>query len=288
MKFFLGWLKKNKLLALVFLALVCLVFKNYLFPTYRLRQGQKLISPEMSFLPPPMPGRDYAPAPEIEDRLVIRESTLSLLVENVVDSIQVIQQKTESWGGYLVNSDLYHSEETEAASGSITIRVPQEKLDDSLTYFRGLAVKVVSENISGQDVTDEYVDIEARLATLQKTKVKFEAILEKAEKVEDILKVQRELINLQQQIDHWQGRAQYLEKSAEMSRVIIYLSADELSLPYAPTQAWRPKVILKQAIRSLIYLMRKTGAVLIWFGVYAVIWVPVLVIYLFWRHRQKK
>jgi hypothetical protein len=227
----------------------------------------------ISYLPEP------APAPEVKERLVVKESTVSLLVKNVVEAQKAISRKAQELGGYLVQSNISHPQETEATSGWITVGVPQEKLEEALSYFRGLAVRVVSETISGQDVTDEYVDIETRLATLLKTKVKFEEILAKAQNVKDILEVQRELINLQEQVDNLKGRQNYLEKSAQLSKVTVYLATDELALPYVPTEAWRPKVIFKQAVRSLIGTLRKLGTAIIWFGVYSVIWLPAFGVY---------
>ncbi|HUS60474.1 MAG TPA: DUF4349 domain-containing protein [Nevskiaceae bacterium] len=292
-----GWIKQNKLAAFL-LALVIgyLLFKNFLPSVYQFRQtlsGQGLVGEktELGMAPrgiisPPQTG--YAPAPEVEDRLVIQESTLSLLVKKVTETQKAINEKIKQLGGYMVNSSVTHPEETETATGSITVRVSQERLDEALDYFRNVAVKVVSENLVGRDVTDEYVDIEARLATLLKTKVKFEEILEKAEKVDDILRVQRELVSLQTQIDNLKGRQNYLEKSAQMSKVTVYLATDELSLPYAPSLAWRPQVVFKRAVRSLVSTARKLGTTLIWLGVYAVIWVPISVVWLVLRRRKKK
>lgn len=289
-----AWIKANKLTALLILAVGYLLFKNfyppYLYPpigggmefvelgapTAKFGTTSRIIQPA-----------EVPPAPEVEDRLVIKESTLSLLVKKVSETQKLITQKTEQLGGYMVQSNVSHPEQAEAASGSITVRIPQIKLEEALDYFRSLAVRVVSENLSGRDVTDEYVDIEARLATLLKTKGKFEEILTKAEKVEEILQVQRELVNLQEQIDSLKGRQNYLEKSAEMSRVTVYLATDELELPYAPSGAWRPKVIFKQAIRSLIASVRKAGTAVIWLAVYSVVWLPALLIYWFLRRRKK-
>ncbi len=287
-----SWIKANKLTALLLLIIIWLGWKVY-FPPYRyfnrggIEGGIELDTPLKTSSVATVPFSETPPAPEVKERLVFKESTLSLLVKKVTEAQKLISQKAEEFGGYFVQSDVFHPEEKEATSGSITVRVPQKKLNEALDYFRSLAVKVISENLSGWDVTDEYVDIEARLATLNKTKVKFEEILTKAEKVEDILSVQRELINLQEQIDSLKGRQQYLEKSAEISRVTIYLSTDELALPYTPTEVWRPKVIFKQAVRSLIGTARKAGTTLIWIGVYSVFWVPILIIYLIFRRRKK-
>lgn len=275
-----SWIKANKLTTVLIL-LGWLAWKNY-WPQPRLYTPIGIGGLERAGFIPPV---ESPPAPEVKDRLVIKESILSLLVKQVSETQKLIQEKAESLGGYLVNSSISHPEEAEAAFGSISIRVPQTRLEEALDYLRKLAVRVVSENISGEDVTDEYVDIEARLANLNKVKIKYEDILDKASRVEDILQVQRELVNLQAQIDNLKGQQNYLQKSAENSRVTVYLATDELALPYAPTQAWRPKVIFKQAVRSLIVSVRKLGSVLIWLVVYSIIWLPLLAIY--WLLRRK-
>jgi len=288
-----NWIKAHKLTFVLLLLVFWLIYRqNFSSPVIPLSQRKSTALNTTEDFSASGRRRVFyssqpAPAPETKERLVVKESTLSLLVKNVVDAQKAISQKAQNLGGYLVQSNISHPEETEAASGWITIRVPQEKLEEALDYFRGLAVKVASETISGQDVTDEYVDIEARLETLLKTKARFEEILARAEKTTDILEVQRELINLQEQIDSLKGRQNYLEKSAQVSKVTIYLATDELVLPYVPTEAWRPQVVFKQAVRSLIGICRKLGTLLIWIGVYSVIWLPVLVACLIIRHWKK-
>ena len=224
---------------------------------------------------PPYPGQELPPTTGI-DRMVITETTMSVVVKDVSEAIKTIQQKAESLGGYMVNSHL--SKPEESASGSITIRVPEEKLTEALEAFRKVGLRVVDENVSGRDVTDQYVDLEARLATLNKTKAKFEDILDKATQIQDLLTVQRELINLQSQIDSIKGQQQYLSQSAKLSKVTVYLSTDEFSLPYSPAQPWRPNVVFKLAVRSLVGTLRGTGTALIWLGVYAVVWAPILAV----------
>jgi hypothetical protein len=137
---------------------------------------------------------------------------------------------------------------------------------------------VVDENVSGRDVTDQYVDLEARLTTLNKTKAKFEEILDRATQVQDLLNVQRELINLQSQIDSIKGQQQYLSQSAKLSKVTVYLSTDEFALPYSPGQPWRPNVVFKLAVRSLVSTLRGAGTAAIWIGVYSPIWAPILAV----------
>lgn len=221
---------------------------------------------------------------DVANRMVTQDTTLSLLVEDVENVKSQILTKTKAVGGFMISSSTQNPED--AATSTISVRVPSTKLDEALASFKGQAVKVVTEYVQGEDVTDQYTDIEAQMKTLMTTKAKFEDILEKATAVQDILEVQRELTNLQSQIDALTGQQQYLEKNVQLSRVTIFLSTDELALPYEPNESWRPALIFKEAVRSLILTFRSLGSLVIWLAVYSVVWVPVLAIIYFWKRRQ--
>jgi hypothetical protein len=223
-----------------------------------------------------------APAPDVTNRMVVQNSYISLLVKNVSETINLIKQRVTSVSGYMVETDI--SNPDEAANGTITLRIPQEKLDESLAYFRTLAVKVVSENLQGTDVTDQFVDNEERLRILEKNKARMEEIMSKAAEISDIVSIQREVFNIQSQIDSIKGQQNYLEKTTAMSKVTLYLSTDELALPYAPNNSWRPALVFKLAVRSLLSSLQGLGTILIWVAVYATIIIPlIIVIYLLTR-----
>jgi len=230
------------------------------------------------------PSQQVAPT-DTTDRLVIQNSSLSLQVKDVAEVIKGIEETAKSLGGFLVNSNL--SKPEGAASGTISVRVPEGKRAEAMTAFKKMAVKVVSESVIGTDVTDEYVDLEAQLAVLNKTKQKFEEILDKATAINDLLNVQRELISLQSQIDSVKGQQKYYEQSAKLSIVTIYLSTDALALPYAPTNEWRPAVIFKDAVRSLVLVLRAGGSLLIYAVVLIPIWVPAILIIKYVRKRLR-
>lgn len=280
-----SWLKSNKLTVLLIIAVGYLFLQQNSGPITPLMSSTRSANLDMAvggalpktggggFIPPV--GNDIAPTDSV-DRMVIKESTMSLMVKDVAESIKTIQIAAEKSGGYLINSHL--SKPQESGSGSISVRVPESKLADTLAEFRKAGLRVVDEYIAGIDVTDQYVDLEARLATLNKTKAKFEQILEQAVQVQDLLNVQRELVNLQQQIDSIKGQQQYLSQSAKLSKVTVYLSTDEFSLPYSPADPWRPNVVFKLAVRSLVGTLRGAGTAVIWLGVYAVVWMPILAV----------
>jgi len=284
-----NWVKKNKLTTFLILIILFLIFKNKGLTSFlsTLNKGDYYLKSEKIRIGGAVPESLYSTSPhETQNRLIIKESYLSLVVKNVFIVQNKILDITKKLGGFMVQS--YFDNPQGIASATITVRVPAKNLNQALNDFKKIAVKVVSENLSGTDITEEYTDIEARLTTLYKTKAKFEEIMEKATKVNEILEVQRELINLQQQIDALVGQKKYLEKSASYAKITVYLSTDELSLPYTPSDNWHPKVVFKNAVRSLILTLRKIATILIWTFVYSPLLIPVvIVIYYFWKKTKK-
>ncbi|MDO8486796.1 MAG: DUF4349 domain-containing protein [Candidatus Curtissbacteria bacterium] len=280
-----GFIGKNKLVIILLLVVgYLLVNGNLLSTAPTVSKSTPSISRPTMDRSAPMAGvlqqeslPKNAPAPsDRQDRLTIKETSLSLVVGDVSKVLDDINKKAGDLGGFLAESKLDVGEG--ATSGTIVVRVPEARRQEAIGEFKKMAVKVVSESVTGYDVTDEYVDLNARLAVLEKTKAKFEAILAGAGNVQDLLDVQRELVNIQSDIDSVRGQQKYLEQSAKLALVTVYLSTDELSLPYTPDQAWRPSVVFKQATRSLIGTARALGGVVIWVAVFTPIWLPAIII----------
>lgn len=91
---------------------------------------------------------------------------------------------------------------------------------------------------------------------------------------------------MQYQIDALIGQKEAIEKNVELTKITLYLSTDELSLPYTPDDKFRPNVVFKLAVRSLVKSLIGVGKGLIWIGVYGVIWLPILVVILLVRKRK--
>lgn len=293
-----GWIKSHKLTFLLFVAIFYLLVKqsapiypmrlsNYGAPDYGVKsiglaQSGAMMSESVA---PPSVSYSKTSTPTSE-RMVVADSYLSLVVKKVEDTHRQILMKVQELKGFMVNSSINNPEDN--ANASLTVRIPSNQLETALKYFKSLSVKVVTENLTGEDVTNQYTDIEARLATLNKTKTIFEDMLSKAITVEDILNVQREILSVQDQIDAQTGQKKYLAENVNLSKITVYLSTDELSLPYAPLDLWRPELIMKEAVRSMISTLRLVVGFLIWIGVYAVIWLPILLIFLFVKRRFVK
>jgi hypothetical protein len=230
----------------------------------------------------------YAPAApqlEVTDRQVVRTSTMSLLVKDVRETITNIQTITTEGSGYTVTTNIHEGDGT--TTGYISIRVPTAQLDQTLESLRGLAVKVVSENISGQDITDEYIDAQERLRILAKTKGIYEEILDEATEVDDILRIQEKMLRVQSQMDTLRGQLKYMSATASSALISITVSTDELSLPYMPDNAWRPKVVVKYAVRSLLTHLQKLGSLGIWVIIYGVVWIPLVLFVIIVKRRRQ-
>jgi hypothetical protein len=232
---------------------------------------------------------DYAPNADEKNRLVVSESYLSLLVKDVVDVRNKIVKYASENGGYMVNANTNNPQD--APTSTVIVRVPSSKMDETLSFYRALGVKVVNENFVGTDVTDQYVDINARIEQLEKTKAKLEEILDRATAISDITNLTQQILSYQSQIDSYKGQQDALKKNADLAKLTIYLSTDEIALPYTPSETFRPSVIFKLAVRSLVTTLRGFAENLIWLGVYSIIWIPALLIFIFirkWWLRKNK
>lgn len=246
--------------------------------------SKSLLSQQRMPISPPI--NDYIPQPNTRDRKVVTESNMSLVVSDVKGSISKIEMQAETLRGYMINSNLSSPEG--GAKGSISIRIPVESRTQMVSFLEDLAVRVVSENTSGWDVTDQYVDYQARLTTLNKTKAIYEGLMDKATTFEEVLKAQQQILAVQDQIDAIRGQMQKIEATAATTKITIYLATDELELPYAPEQPWRPTVIFKYAVRGLVGTLRGLGTIAIWIGVYAVIWGPIVAYLKYRRYKRRK
>jgi len=283
------WIKNNKIATVVFAILLGFVLLNAFsdFIGVLERQGGKLFRPELEEVSPDFGGVQFQEGISTsEDRLVVEESNLSLVVEDVRSVADEVVARAEAEGGFMVSSSLTRPEESPVAT--VVVRVPTKKFKEVIEYYRSLAVKVSSENILGTDVTKEFEDLDSRIETIEKTIVQLEEIKAKATKVSDLVNITQQITFLQERIDSLKGRKEFLKQSAAFPKITAFLATDELALPFQPPEGFRPGVVLKLAVRTLLSNFYATGKVLIWVGVYGVIWLPILLFIIYRRRRRAK
>jgi hypothetical protein len=222
-------------------------------------------------------GLDQAVVGSMQERLVVRNANLSIVVDNPEASVASISRLAESMGGFVVSSNVYQTsygdsrleEAVIAKQASITIRVPSDQLDQALDQIKDAAVEVRSQNMSGQDVTEEYTDLQSRLGNLEAAESELREIMESAserDEIEDVLAVLNELRRVREEIEVLRGRIQYLEQSARLSSISVELLPDVASQPLQIGR-WTPEGTAREAVEALVGALQNLAEA----GIYVVI-----------------
>lgn len=180
--------------------------------------------------PAPAPSQGEGAYPET-DRMIVRTGNMQLVVEDVRASIDKINELAETLKGYVVSSRSW--KEGERLIGATTIRVPAEQFYYATSVIRAMAVEVRSESTSSTDVTEEYIDLSAQRRNLEATEAQLLELIKKAEKVEEVLAVQRELSRVQGELEQIKGRMQYLERTSETSLIEVVLEQSKLDVKFS-------------------------------------------------------
>jgi hypothetical protein len=209
----------------------------------------------------------YSGEPVSQDRLVIRNANLTLVVTDPTASVEAITKMAEGMGGFVVSSYLYETAygtgNLTTTQGTITVRVPADKLDEALDSIKAGAIEVRSENISGEDVTQQYVDLQSRLRNLEAAEEQLQEIMGSATTTEDVMMVYNQLVQVRGEIESVKGQMQYFEQSARLSAITIELIPDAAAQPLQ-IAGWRPEGTAKAAVEALIQALQFLADAGIW------------------------
>lgn len=220
-----------------------------------------------------------------EERMIIRTGDMSLVVNDVMLARDEIAQLAVNLNGYVVSSRIWGEEEE--MRGQISIRVPDEQFESSLAKLRELAIRVESESTDSQDVTEEYIDLEARLKNAEATESQYLALLDRATDVEDILKIYDSLSRVRSEIEQIKGRMQYLERTSSMSLISVRLEPEASAKPLARV-GWSVLEEFKSAIRGIVIFGQWLGTVVIWLIIFVPLWGAIAGGIYYWRRRRKR
>jgi len=159
--------------------------------------------------------------------MIVRSGQIVIVVEDIPAAMDNITQLAERYKGYVVSSR--SGREGDRLRGTITIRVPVGDFDNVMRSLREFAVEVMSQSSSSKDVTEEYVDLGAKLKNLRAAEEQLLKIMARAEKVEDILSIQRELARTRGEIEQTKGRMQFLERTSATSIIEVRLEQARLT-----------------------------------------------------------
>ncbi|HEX2924181.1 MAG TPA: DUF4349 domain-containing protein, partial [Chloroflexota bacterium] len=217
------------------------------------------------------------------ERMVIRSVSLKLIVTDVDDVLSRVGLLAKDAGGYVVSSS--SQDRNGDRVGQATLRVPSNRLDESVKQIKGMATRVGSETSSAKDVTEEFVDQDARLKTLKATESQYLLLMQNANSIDDVVKVQQVLQQTRQEIEQTQGRMQYLQRSTEMAFVSLDLSTTAAAKPLSEG-GWSVQDVANEAVRALLSMGEVLVTLAIWIGVFSPLWVPTWLLIRWWRRRR--
>lgn len=189
-------------------------------------------------------------AGSLEERKIRKSGNLDIRVKNADEAVARIRDIASERGGSVADSSFFR-EADNTKRGSVTVKVPIAQFEGAFDALKQVQVAalVISENIFGSDVTEQYVDLAARLKSKQAQEEALQNLLSRAEKVGDIIEITRELGQVRGEIESLQAQLRYLDTQTEMASITLFITEDA-RLSGDPT--FRPIETITASLKSLL------------------------------------
>lgn len=240
-------------------------------------------------------------------RMIIKNADVKLQVKDTDIAIDGTTQIISDLGGYIISSRVWYQDYsgTNYKYATISMGVPVDQFENAMRRLRGLAVRVLDENASGQDVSTEYVDLQSQLGNLEATRDRIRSFLEDAKTVEESLRINQELSNIEDQIEKVKGRMTYLSGRSAYSTITLNLEPNLPILTPTPTftptatstprptptpTVWNPGKTFDGATHTVTSAYQAIVEVLIFLFVVVVPLVapPIIIVWALWKLATRK
>lgn len=228
------------------------------------------------------------------ERMVVYTGTMSLEVEDTEATVAKIADILKASQGYISSRSLARTGSGKLR-GSVTIRVPSAAMDSVLTQIKALAIRSLSEDSKSQDVTQQYIDLDARRKNLEAyegelTKL-LDTVREQTGKAEDLLAVYNQLTEVRGQIEQIKGQQQYLENTSSLATYTLDLVPHEEVTVIE--EGWNPGSTARTALRSLVQALQGLADIVIVFALFLapillILALPLVVLFLIARRFLRK
>lgn len=238
---------------------------------------------------------------ERSNRMIVKNADVRLMVKDTDVAIDRATQITGDAGGYIVSSRVWYQDYygNNLKYAAITIGVPVEQFERTLVRLRDLAVRVVDETAAGEDVTDQYVDLQSQLTNLEATRARIQEFLKDAKTVDEALRINQELANIEAQIEQIKGRMNYLTDRSAYSTITINFEPEFPVLTPTPTPTpyptatpipWNPGQTFGEAKNTITLAYQGIANFLIWLAVVILplILPPTLILWALWKWLNRK
>ena len=225
--------------------------------------------------------------------MIIKNGEITLLVTDTDRALDQATSVATDTGGYIVASKTWLQDGFKYAT--LTMGIPSDQFEVAQRRLRGLALEVQNDTASGQDVSQEYVDLQSRLTNLEATAARIREFLDKATKVADALEVNQQLSDIEGQIEQVKGRMQFLKDRSAFSTIALTLNPQVPTPTPRPTPtpvAWQPGKTVEAAGDTLGGLLRGLIDTVLYLGIvllpFAIPVLALIAIVVYFRRRRKK
>ncbi|WP_394190158.1 DUF4349 domain-containing protein [Paenisporosarcina quisquiliarum] len=198
------------------------------------------------------------------NRMIIHQASLSVNVKELDKAQANIEQKVAQYGGYIVESNVYQ-EDDQTSSGNMVVRIPEKHFEKFLADAEGQAAKVLERNVTGQDVTEQYVDLQSRVKSKRAVEERLLSFMSKAQKTEDLLKISADLAKVQEEIEVMVGKMKYLENQTSFSTVELLMYENKVVVPEIESKELNTWEKTKKQLANSTNSLLATGSALIIF-----------------------
>lgn len=238
---------------------------------------------------------------ERSNRMIVKNANIRLMVEDTNVAIDRALQVVGDAGGYIVSSQVWYQDYygNSLKYASVTIGVPVVEFENVMRRLRGLAVDVLDESATGEDVTDQYVDLQSQLTNLEATRARIQEFLKDAKTVDEALRVNQELANIEAQIEQIKGRMNYLNDRSAYSTITVNFEPEFPILTPTPTSTpkptatpipWKPADTFNDAKGTVTVVYQGIANFLIWLVVVIlpIVLPPALILWAMWKLLNRK
>lgn len=204
-------------------------------------------------------------------RKIIKDATMTLEVPKVDLALSRVNAIAAQAGGYILETRADYVQEQQKQA-FVKLAVPVDQFEATLQRLREGVNRIISEQGSGVDATQEYVDVQSQLANLEATQARIRQFLDQAKTTEEALQVNAQLTEIEGQISQLKGRLQFLSQRAAYSTIAVQLQEPPPPTPtFSPTPTpeplWNPNKTTQQASNTLMTIVQAIGTVLIWLAI---------------------
>jgi len=204
------------------------------------------------------------------ERQIIKTGEITIEVSNVANALGRVRAMALELGGYVGGSQAGTLED----AATLTLRIPAARFDDALADLHGLDAKVIAEATRESDVSSQIVDLEARIENLEASETSYRALLERAQKVEDILAVQSRLDQVRGEIEQLKAQHKDLSGQADLATLTVTLTPAAAPVQ-KQAETWDLGTQLSEALATLVGIGQGVASALI---VFVIVWLPVLLV----------